>query len=246
MSKSTSESGDAINIANFKKLIDTCTSFGADYDPSNDDLTLPNMTTRWKNDDGKEKGYISLVQGTRTPVNDRKDLFTPLDPLVTRSMGELDSTKASPHMKDLARTIADDIRGMNVKSQKKESPDAATELDTVSQSHQSFVSKTKNFYSFIELLITIPEYKPKKADLTTASLMDYYTQLDDANNGIASALMGAKNAGIELNELLYAPETGMVDVALMCKNYVKGLYGASDPRFKMVNGIKFKNLNKNK
>ena len=152
-------------------------------------------------------------------------------------MGELDSSKASSHMKELARTIANDVRGINVKSKDKEEKDTATELEIVSQSHQSFVSKAKNFFSLIELLVTLPEYKPKKSDLTTASLMAYYSQLDDANNGIAAKLLGAKNAGIGLNNLLYAPETGLVAVALMCKDYMKGLFGARDPRFKMVNGI---------
>ena len=75
MSKSNAESGDAVSISNFKTLIDTCIPFGADYDPSNDDLTLPNMTMQWTTVDGKEKAYLSLVQGTRMPVRDRQAVF---------------------------------------------------------------------------------------------------------------------------------------------------------------------------
>ena len=246
MSTSIMESGDAINIGNFKKLIDTCSSFGTDYDPSNDDLTIANLTKRWKDDDVKQKAYLSAVQGTRVPVGDRQALFAPLNALVTRVMGELDSSKASQHLKDLARSIANEITGANLKRKPKTSGDPQAELDSVSQSHLSFVSRAKNFYSLIELLLTILEYKPKKADLTTASLLEYYNQLDAANNGIEGQLVVAKNAGIELNDLLYGLETGLVDTALACKNYVKGLYGAGDAKFKLVNGIKFKNLNKNK
>ena len=246
MSKSTSEGGDAINIGNYKKLIDTCASFDEDYDPSNDELTIVNMTKQWTTADGKQKAYLTAVQGTRMPVGDRQALFAPLDSLVTRVMGELDSSKASQHMKDLARSIADDIRGMNLNKTPKTTGDTQTELDSVSQSHQSFVSKAKNFFSLTELLLTIPEYKPKKEDLTTDGLMSYSKQLDDSNNGIEGKLVVAKNAGINLNNLLYAPEIGLVAMALKCKAYVKGLYGASDARFKMVNGIKFKNLDKNK
>lgn len=245
MAKSTSETGNAVNLNNFKSLTDVCVSFGADYDPSNKNLATPNLLERWQADTQKEKNYQKLVQGTRQPVAERQEVFAPLDGLVTRVLGELDSTQASDHMKALARSLGKDIRGTNTNNNgKADSGDA--ELDRVSQSHQSYVNKAKNFYSLIELLNTIPEYKPNKEDLTTASLLALSQTLDAENDGMEGKLTDAKKAGIEVKTALYAPNTGLVDTALACKSYVKGLYGAKDAKFKMVNGIKFKNLNRDK
>ncbi len=241
MSKSTSESGDAINIGNLKKLIDTCASFGDDYDPSNERLTIVSLTSLWTNADTDAKKYNQLVEGTRLPVSERQKLFAQLGKLVTRVMGDLDSTDASATLKARARTLADDIRGMNLDKKPKPDGDPQDELEEVSQSHQSYVNRAKNFRSLIDLLKTIKEYNPKKADLKAEALLDYCVQLETANNGLEPQIVGAKNAGIALNTQLYGPETGLVDTALKCKQYVKGLYGAGDARFKMVNGIKFKN-----
>jgi hypothetical protein len=51
-----------------------------------------------------------------------------------------------------------------------------------------------------------------------------------------SALVTARR---ERNEILYAPQTGMIDTALAVKAYVKGVFGAASPEFKAVNHIHF-------
>ena len=41
------------------------------------------------------------------------------------------------------------------------------------------------------------------------------------------------------HEKLYHPETGVVAVALLCKKYVRSVYGAKSPQAAQVGGIKF-------
>jgi hypothetical protein len=46
------------------------------------------------------------------------------------------------------------------------------------------------------------------------------------------------------NSILYASVSGLVDVALDVKKYVKSVYGASSPQYKQVSKIEFKNRTK--
>ena len=48
------------------------------------------------------------------------------------------------------------------------------------------------------------------------------------------------NARISRNSVLYAENTGLVEIALEVKKYVKAIFGATSPQYKQVSGIKFK------
>ena len=236
----SSESGHAVNLSNCKLLIDTCTGFGADYDPSNTDLTIAAMTAQWTTGTTEQKSYLSALEGIRQPVNERRKLFDGVDPLVTRILGELNSSKADAKLKADARSIADDIRGNNGPAVKKAAEGKLA--STISQSHTGYVQRANSFFKLVELLKTIPEYAPKKADLKIAALTALHTSMETANNGIGAILNAADNALLQRNRVLYTPGTGIVDTALSCKEYVKGLYGAGSAEYKMVKKIPFRTL----
>ena len=44
---------------------------------------------------------------------------------------------------------------------------------------------------------------------------------------------------ISRNNLLYKENTGLYDVALDVKNYIKSVFGATSPQYKQVSKIKF-------
>ena len=239
----SSESGHAVNLSNCKLLIDTCTGFGADYDPSNTDLTITALTAQWTTGTTEQKAYITALEGIRQPVNERRKLFDSMDTLVTRILGELNSSKADAKLKADAKSIADDIRGNNAPAEKK-SGDDGKPGGTISQSHTGYVQRANSFFKLVELLKTIPEYAPKKADLKTTALTALHASMETANNGIGAILNVADNALLQRNRVLYTPETGIVDTALSCKEYVKGLYGAASAEYKMVKKIAFKSFAK--
>ena len=43
------------------------------------------------------------------------------------------------------------------------------------------------------------------------------------------------------NKKLYNAETGLVARAQLVKNYVKSVFGASSPEYKLINKLSFKN-----
>ena len=66
----TYETGHAVNISNFKLMIDKC-SVVPNYNPSNSDITIPNMTNRWTTADGAHQTLITAVQNSKNPINSR-------------------------------------------------------------------------------------------------------------------------------------------------------------------------------
>ena len=49
------------------------------------------------------------------------------------------------------------------------------------------------------------------------------------------------NARITRNDILYKEKTGIVDIALDVRAYVKSIYGATSPQYKQVSKLSFRN-----
>ncbi len=240
MKKSTSETGHAVNIANFKTLTDKCEAFGADYQPSNVRITLANMRNLWAACDATHTEFLVTKQGTKEPINERELLFEPLNKLVTRILRYLASTQASDNVKLDVKGLCDEIRGKNLTKTTTDSGDA--EVDTISQSHQSYVQRTDRFKQLIALLKTIALYKPNEADLQLASLAALYEALKTANDGMGVVVAELQKALVERNNALYMGDDCLVETGKFCKEYVAGLYGPRSGLYRMVSGIAFRNL----
>ncbi len=243
---STSETGHAVNIANFKTLIDACNSFGVAYNPSNSKLTVANMTTQWNNATTEQTTLAQTRMLSKPAINNREILFEPVNKLVTRIVSLLNSTDASAQLKADAKGLADKVRGFGLAKPKKPvvkgNPDenAGTGDDNfVSKSHMSFVQRVDNFRGLVELLKNEATYTPNEAELTTAALDTLYTNLKTANDSIGGTLQGVNIKLISRDNAIYDAETGLNVTADKCKKYVKGLYGASSKEYGMVKGLKF-------
>lgn len=241
---STSETGHAVNISNFKLLIDKCDGFGTAYDPSNTDLTIVNMTVVWTTGNTAHVTLTTAIQNSKNPINAREILFEPGDKLVTRTLNYFESTKASKQIKKDAKGLADRYRGFGVKVAKLAdgNPDPAD----VSKSHLGFVQKGDTFRQLVDLYKSEPLYAPNEAALKTGALSPFADAMKNVNDKIGTILAPVENARIARDKSLYAAGTGMVDVAAACKDYVQGLFGATSAEAKLVRKIKFTRPKKNK
>ena len=70
-------------------------------------------------------------------------------------------------------------------------------------------------------------------------MQNYLSELSTVNTQVKNAANPYSNALISRNKELYTPETGLVDLALEVKNYVKSVFGASSPEYKQISGIEF-------
>lgn len=239
--RSTSETGHAKNVANFDELISYALGYGADYNPSKEAIQIPGLQILL----GNANQAIDLVNESipiyKNKIAERELIFDPLNKLSTRIMNALQATDAAEQLQKNARTINRKIQGSRAKPKKSEEYGQDGDAHgKISVSQMSFDSRLDNFNKLVRLLSSIAEYTPNEEDLNVTGLNALSGSLKEKNTSVVSATTALSNARIARNKVLYANDTGLVDVAMDVKAYVKSVYGASNPQYKQVSKLRFK------
>lgn len=237
---STSEVGHAKNVANFQDLIEFVTGYGSAYDPSKASLTLPALVTLKTTADANLADVIAKNTNYNNKINDRMTAFSDLKTLSTRLINALQATDAT------TETIAD-AKTFNRKIQGKRASGPQVPLDpttppptTISSSQQSYDQLIQHFTGLKSVLEEEPTYTPNESALRITTLSDKIVDLNAKNTAVATAYTSVSNSRIGRNATLYTDNTGLVEVALEVKKYIKSVFGASSPQYAQVSGLKFK------
>ena len=236
---STSEVGHAKNVANFADLISYCTAYGSTYNPSKTTLQLTELNTLLTSAQTELANVTTAKNAFDTSTGNRQLAFEPLKSLATKIVNYLSVTDASEQTIANAKTINNKLQGRRAKTVSENPSTEGETQNTVSVSRQSYDMLTENFSALIDLVSYVPSYTPNETELTTASLTAYLGELQTANTNVISAEVAYSNARISRNNVLYAENTGLVDIALDVKKYVKAIFGATSPQYKQISGIKF-------
>jgi hypothetical protein len=258
MSAST-ETGHSKNVANFESLISFCTGYGKEYNPSNENLTLPALLTLFN----KATAVLQAVKLTQTAfdntTNSREIGFDPLKGLCTRIVNALAATQASAQTLDDAKTINRKIHGRRadnsspvkgidsmpvraadgkVTAAGADAPPAQDQRISVSQ--QGFDNLVDHFTKIIQHVSAEPLYKPNENDLKVEQLNILLANLKTANSAAIASTTEYSNARIARDTILYKNNSGLVDIANAVKKYVKSVFGATSPQYKQIGKLHFK------
>ncbi len=232
---STSEKGHAKNLANFETEISFCTAYSTAYNPTKKSLMLDSLNDLLL----KSKDSLREVNNAKNKydlaVNERQIVFSKLKSTSTRILNALDATDATDQVVADARSINKKIQGKRATAK----PSDSKEDKTISASQQSYDGLVENFSKLIDLVTSETSYAPNETELSVASLHTYLHELRDANTKIINSYTAYSNAMISRNKTLYAKDTGLVDVALEVKKYVKSVFGAASPQYRQVGGLEF-------
>ena len=240
---STSETGHAVNIANFKILIERCNEFGGTYNPPISEISVAAMTSKLNDAIDAHKTYIVALEGTKIPINDREILYNDLTKLVVRVYNLYLATKASAQSKRDAKGYMLKITGRNVKIHKL--ADGVTpDPSHISNSQLSYVQKADYFDKLVQLLKIDTHYTPNETALQISSLEGWNDNIVAANNQVINVTTNAIVKRTVRDHALYDLGTGLIDLAISCKKYVKGLFGAKTPEADSVVSIKFRRIMK--
>lgn len=241
----TSEIGHAKNAANFDELTSFAMGHGTAYNPSKVSIKIPALQAL----SASAKGAISAVNAAepayKNAVAAREAAFTPLNKLITRVMNALKATDTTVAIDNSAKTLARKIQGARAKAKKTEEEKKVLaaegkEVVEISSSQMSYDSRLDNFDKLLMLLASITLYTPNEEDLKVTALTTLYNDLKAKNTAVLTATTPLSNARIVRNEILYKPDTGLVDTALAVKTYIKSLYGATSPQYKQVSKLEFR------
>lgn len=239
------ESGHHINVANLNLLMEKIKSIGDQYKPVKKELMLYNLEKLYE----EGNSYVHKVADQygiwKLKVDDREELFKTVKPIVTRIIGNLYGMDVKSSMIKDARQLQAKINSTRLTKPKEK--DILTDLQKEDEkkhsvSQQSFNSVLNNFSTFLSLLENTTGYQTNETELTLENLRDFKKRLQIENQGMDTASTGLNNTRIIRDQFLYTPETGMVDIALSAKHYIRGIFGSSHPKYLEIRKINFRNF----
>jgi hypothetical protein len=239
---STSETGNAKNVANFQDLVAFVTAYGLTYNPSKSALKLPQLAVLYTAAQATLADVITKNTAFNGKVNERVIAFSNLRPLATRLISALQTTDATPQKVADAKTFNKKIQGVRATPLPATGgvPDPNTPAPTtISTSQQSFDQQIQHFAGIIAVLQSETSYTPNETELKIVTLTAKLTDLTDKNNAVSTAYATISNSRIARDTTLYGTDTGLFDIASEIKKYVKSVFGASSPQFAQVKGIAF-------
>ena len=243
---STSETGHAKNVTNLESLITSIIALGTTYNPSRDSIKLTALQTLL-NVSKESLNTVNIAQAAYSnAVAARKVAFEPCGKLITRVMNSLKASGTSTQVVQSARTIVRKLQGRRASAkiteeEKKALEAEGKEVNQISASQMSFDNRIENFDKLIMLLSSVPLYNPNEEELKIETLKALYSQLKEKNTEVILPIVQLSNSRIARNKILYKENTGIVDIAVDSKTYIKSVFGATSPQYKQVSRLYFKN-----
>ena len=241
---STTETGHAKNVANFEQLTINCTALGTSHNPSNPLIKLTALTAQLAS--GKSTiAVVNTVQAAnKNAIAARDVVFSQLSKLSTRILNMLKASGTTVQVDDNAQTLVRKLQGRRATAkltdeEKKIAEAAGKSVTEISSSQMSYDNRLDNFDKFIKLLTSVTLYAPNEADLKIAALTLTYNDLKAKNLTVINSETALTNARIARDVVMYADNTGMVDISVDVKSYVKSIFGATSPQFKQISKLKF-------
>jgi hypothetical protein len=239
---STNETGHTKNVSTFLELVGYVNGWGATYAPTKAAITAANLTALHpiceaavKAADNEEKVFADLV-------DKRMIVFNPLQSLSTRVTNAFSVIDLPEETVAGAKEINRKIQGKRA-TPKKDNPPAEGEAakggKSVSASQLSYDNNVKHLNDLIAWVSLQASYNPNETDLKLAALNTYKSKIDKANKDVIAGQVPYENKLDARDALLYAPKTGMVDIALEVKKYAKSAFGATSAKYKQISGLKF-------
>ena len=240
----TSETGHAKNVTNLESLITSIIALETSYNPSRDSIKLTSLQALLTAST-ESLNAVNIAQATYSnAVAARKVAFEPFGKLITRVMNSLKASGTSTQVVQSARTIVRKLQGRRASAkiteeEKKALEAEGKEVNQISASQMSFDNRIENFDRLIMLLSSIPLYNPNEAELKVETLKALHNQLKEKNSEVILPIVQLSNSRIARNKILYSENTGLVDVALDSKTYIKSIFGATSPQYKQISKLRF-------
>jgi len=257
-----SEASHATNVANFETLISVCTGYGAPYNPSKASLKLTALNTLFTSAQTSMANVKDKFNLASAAIDAREILFAPatFSKFITRILNALESSDVTQQKIDDTKTITRKLTGKRATPKAKKALDAfissttkdAVTTDTttpavpehkeISSSQMGYDNRLDNFAKLINLLAAETGYNPNEADLKITALNTLLASMKVKNTAVINAKTALSNARINRNKILYLDAIAIYNVQDDAKKYVKSVFGASSPEYKLISKIKFTKL----
>ncbi|MGL4909123.1 MAG: hypothetical protein ACRC3G_07305 [Bacteroidales bacterium] len=210
-------------------------AYGTDYNPSNTALSIDALNELLKQSKTAIETLTTSKHQHDFAISERLSAFNHLKSVCTRIINALEAT-------DAPKKIIEDAKSINHKIQGKSTQKKTIQEDEkkhISTSQQSYTQLVEHLSSLVHLISVEPSYNPNEEDLKIQNLKTYIEQLHNVNSNIMKTYAIYSNAMIARDKILYGENTGLVDIALSVKKYVKSLFGATSREYKQISKLEF-------
>lgn len=241
---STTETGHAKNVANFEELISVAVTLGTAFNPSKASLKLTALQAQAAAARNAMTAVNTALSVQKNATAARKMAFSTLNKYVTRIMNALRASDSSTALDKSAMSIVKKIHGVRASAklsddEKKILAEAGKDVTEISASQLSFDNRLDNFDKLIQLISGVPQYAPNEADLKLTAIIAFYNDLKAKNSAVVNADSKLASARQTRNDILYKPLTGVIDIALDAKNYIKSVFGATSQQYRQISKLEF-------
>ena len=236
------------NVVNFEELIVNCTTYGSAYNPNKSTLKIASMQAQLTAVKNCLSDVRVLDAAYRNAIAVRKTSFKTFDKLITRINNALNASDTTEEFNNSVKSLIRKLQGRRATPKKTEeekqaAAQAGKEIVEISNSQMGFDDRLANFDKLIKLLSTVSAYAPNEADLKISALNATYNDLKTKNLTVINTQAALNPARINRSVLMYKDSTGLVDVAIDAKSYIKSVFGSTSPQYKAISNLRFVSYN---
>ena len=175
--------------------------------------------------------------------------FKDTDGLVTRAINSFHISGASEQSIQQAESKVRTYRSIRA-SEKPTSEEIAAakaegkELRINVQHNATFDKKIENFTDFIDFLANSSQYGPNETDIAVDGLTAKLAELKTQNSNCSKTLAELDAARLTRDIVMFTDVTGLVDIAMGVKKYVKSAFGATSIQYKSISDLRFRKIKK--
>ena len=231
----------ATNVTNFEIFVDSCKAIGpALYKPTRLNLKLESLLPTLERAKACLADFDQGHVGLKKAMEAQDVVFGDFEAKIGRIKDALPAV--DEHGSSLLRKLQGAHAEATVKTDapKAAKPAAAPEANlhhTVA--HTTLKPVVDNTKALLQVVRSTPGYAPQDQDLAIEALETWLASLVAAVDAVAKANATQDHARDVRQEVLYMPHSGIVDLAIDGKSYVKSLKGAPDAEARKISKLDF-------
>jgi hypothetical protein len=239
---STYETGHAKNIDNFKILISAATQLGTIYNPAPSLIKLISLNALLAQAENSSEILAQARRNFDEATNSRAALFEPLANKASRIVATVELSGVEARTVDNAKSLLKKIQGTRASPKSVAVANDATTPPkaTISTAQLSYANQLAHFTLLVGQAVGLAAYSTNEPDLQPNGLNAYLVELNTAHNRVIDTENAHSLALTTRNSSLYADNTGLVDVSLAVKKYVKTLNIPDNQLVKTILSLEFR------
>jgi hypothetical protein len=242
--KTTQKIGHNENVTNLFLLANFIPSYGTNYNPANKALTLENITLVGNNGKAANVAVDNANIAESNARAARIEEFSDVDPITRSSLNALKVSGASEQTIEQGKSLAREVFGKRASEllsddQITAAKEGGKDVKQVVVHNASVGSKINNFRKYSLFLASVPQYKPNEENIKPAALSKKLSNMELKEDALKQAETAKAVAIANRKQVLYADGTGLVEIGLNTKTYIKSVFGPNSPEYKQISGITF-------